>query len=429
MNHSRAGLNFRRIFWIALAVIIAGAALYWILHPPAKAKAAGRFGSNGPMPVVIATAAVGDIDIILNQLGAVTPLDTVTVLAQISGQLTKVGFEEGQEVHKGDFLAEIDPRPYELALAQDSAQLAHDQALLQNAKLDLERYQTLVAQDSIAKQTLDTQQALVQQYLATVASDEAAIKTAKLNLAYCRITSPVTGRVGLRQVDPGNYVTSGNTTNGIVVVTQLQPMSVVFTVPEDSVPTIMKRLRTKAVLKTDAYDRSNTVKVSTGKLSTLDNQIDTTTGTLKLRALFDNSDESLFPNQFVNIRLLVDTLHDVIVIPTAAIQRGAKGTYVYLINADNATVSMRPITLGPTSGDNVAVNSGLAAGDRVVIDGADKLRDGAKITLPAAPGKDGAAQDAKTNASANANSDTNTATDGDKKKGTHKHRQPDQQAQ
>jgi multidrug efflux system membrane fusion protein len=415
MNHSRAGLNFRRIFWIALAVIIAGAALFWILHAPAKAKTAGRYGNSGPMPVVIATAATGDIDISLNQLGAVTPLDTVTVLAQISGQLTKVGFEEGQDVRKGDFLAEIDPRPYELALAQDTAQLAHDQALLQNARLDLERYRTLVAQDSIAKQTLDTQEALVQQYIATVASDEAAIKTANLNLNYCRITAPVTGRVGLRQVDPGNYVTSGNTSNGIVVVTQLQPMSVVFTVPEDSVPVIMKRLRTKATLQTEAYDRSNSVKLSTGKLSTLDNQIDTSTGTLKLRALFDNTDESLFPNQFVNIRLLVDTLHDVIVIPTAAIQRGAKGTYVYLVNADNSTVSMRPVTLGPTSGDNVAVDSGLAAGDRAVIDGADKLRDGAKIMLPAAASDSGAAKHA------DAESDTNPQ----HKKGTHKHQQQD----
>ncbi len=424
MDIKRNGKPRRRILWIVLAALVVLAALAWIVYVPGKSK---KRPPNPPMPVVAVAVAKGDIDITLDQLGAVTPLDTVTVLSQVSGQIVKIGFEEGQEVKKGDLLALIDPRPFEQALAQANAQLVHDQALLAGARLDLERFRTLVAQDSIARQTFDDQDALVKQDEASVASDQALVQTARINLDYCHITSPVDGRVGLRQVDLGNYVTSSSTSNGIVVVTQLQPMSVVFTVPEDSVPAILKRVHAQATLQATAYDRSNTVKLSTGKLATLDNQIDTATGTLKLRALFDNSDESLFPNQFVNIHLLVDTLHDVMVMPTAAIQRGAKGTYVYIVNPDNSTVAMRPVTLGTTSGDNVEVSNGLMVGDRVVIDGADKLRDGASITLPAAAAKaEGGTTAPADGAATPAESGDDTTPKHEHKKGEHKkHKQDD----
>jgi len=375
---------WRRFLWIGALVVVAVGVAWWIHTRPGPAVRTGRFAATGTMPVVAATAQKGDVGVILNQLGTVTPLATVTVKTQINGQLLHIDFTEGQIVKQGDLLAEIDSRPYELALEQAQGQLAKDQATLKDAQLDLERYKVLVKEDSIATQTLDTQVATVGQLIGSVKTDQAQIDTAKLNIAYCHIKAPVTGKVGLRQVDQGNYVQTSDA-NGIVVLTQMQPMSVVFTVPEDNLQAVLKQVHAGAVLRAEAYDRSGTVKLATGKLANIDNQIDTTTGTLKMRAEFANEDEALYPNQFVNIRLLVNTLHDVVVIPTAAIQRGAPGTFVYLVNADS-TVAVRAVKLGPSEDENIAVTSGLAPGDRVVVDGADKLRDGSKISLREATG-------------------------------------------
>ena len=315
----------------------------------------------------------------LSQLGTVTPLATVTVKTQISGYLVQVGFREGQMVNKGDFLAQIDPRPYQVALEQAQAQLAKDQALLKNAQVDLQRYNTLVAQNSIAKQTRDTQVSLVAQDEATIKADQAQIDVQKLNLTYCRIISPVTGRVGLRQVDAGNYVQTSDP-NGIVVVTQLQPISVIFTLPEDNLPEVMKRVRAGAVLPVTAYDRTGATELASGKLDTVDNQIDTTTGTVKMRAIFDNDQLALFPNQFVNVKLLVNTLHDADIVPNSAVQRGAPGTFVYIVKPEK-TVAVQKVKLGPSDGQRIAILSGLEPGESVVTDGADRLRDGAKVTI------------------------------------------------
>jgi membrane fusion protein, multidrug efflux system len=382
------------IIGVLLAI---GAATWWFLNRPAPPAPAGRPSTAIAIPVGAATAETGDIDIMLDELGTVTSLATVTIRSQISGYLTQVAFTEGQIVKQGDLLAQIDSRPYELALSQAEGQLARDQALLADAQLDLARFQMLAKTNAIPKQQLDTQDALVKQDEGIVKSDQAMIGTAKLNIAYCHIVAPVSGRVGLRLVDQGNYVTPTDA-NGIVVITQLQPITVVFTVPEDNVPQIVRRLHANAKLPATAYDRSGNTKLATGSLLTIDNQIDVTTGTLKLKAQFANDDESLFPNQFVNIRLQVDVLHDTTVVPTSAIQRGAPGTFVYLIKPD-LTVTARPVTLGPANGDRVSVESGLARGDRVVIDGADRLRDGAKVALrdsasgpasaPAAPNSPG----------------------------------------
>jgi multidrug efflux system membrane fusion protein len=372
---------------VGLVVLIAvglGTAWYWTTHhaPQTAGRSAGRGAQSGAQPVGAATIGTGDIRVVLNELGTVTPLATVTVKTQINGQLVDVGFKEGQVVKKGDFLAQIDPRPYQVTLEQAQGQLAHDQGLLQQAQTDLRRYQTLGHQDSIAQQQVDDQRFLVAQYQGTVQSDQAQVDNAKLNLTYCHIISPIDGQVGLRQVDPGNYVQTSDT-SGVVVITQMQPISVLFSVPEDNLPDIIQELRSGATLSVAAYDRSNSRLLATGPLSTLDNQIDTTTGTLKLRATFANSDQMLYPNQFVNARLLVSTMHNVVRVPVAAVQRGEPGTFVYVINADN-TVSVRPVKLGPTDDANVAVLSGLKTGERVVTDGTDRLREGATVTVPAA---------------------------------------------
>jgi multidrug efflux system membrane fusion protein len=371
-----------RWVWALCVLVVMVAGVGWIvLHPRAAPPPGGRFSGNGAMPVVVTSATKGDIEIELKALGTVTAPATVTVKTQIGGQMTQVAFTEGQTVHAGDFLAQIDSRPYELALAQLQGQLRRDQALLAAAKVDLARYQKLVSEDSIARQQLDTQVSLVQQYEGTVETDVALINNAKLNIAYCHIVSPLTGRVGLRQVDPGNYVQTSDP-NGIVMITQMQPITVIAAVPEDNLPAILKRLHDGATLPVTAWDRSDSTKLATGVLLTLDNQIDTSTGTIKLRARFDNQDQSLFPNQFVNIRVLVNVVHDATIIPTVAIQRGVPGTFVYLAKPDN-TVTVRPVRLGAMAGDKVAVLDGLALGDRVVIDGADKLREGVHITVPA----------------------------------------------
>jgi len=366
-----------RLIWIIIIVAVIGA-LVWILQPYSVQKN-GR-NNNGPMPVSTTVAHKGNIDVTENALGTVTPLANITVRTQINGQLQEIAFQEGQDVKQGDFLAQIDPRPYQMALEQAEGALTRDQALLKEAQVDLERYQKLWKQDSIAKQQVDLQESLVHQYEGAVQADQGQVDTQKLNLVYCHITAPVSGRVGIRQVDQGNYVQTSDA-NGLVTITELQPITVIFTLPEDDIPQIMKRLNAGAALQTTAYDRTQRTKLAVGKMISVDNQIDTTTGTIKFRAQFENQDNTLFPNQFVNIELLVDTLKDVIIVPSAAIQRGAPGTFVYLVKDDN-TVTVKPVKLGPSQSDNVAVTDGLAESDKIVIDGADKLREGSKITLP-----------------------------------------------
>jgi multidrug efflux system membrane fusion protein len=321
----------------------------------------------------------GDIDVTRRALGTVTPLANVTVRTQINGQLMEIAFQEGQIVHKGDYLAQIDPRPYQNALEQATGALQRDQALLKDAELNLARYKKLLAQDSIAKQTADTQASLVQQNQGNVLTDQSQIDAAQLNLTYAHITAPITGRVGLRQVDAGNYVQTGDT-NGIVTITQLQPITVIFTLPEDDVPTVMKLFNDGAELMATAYDRAQSAKLAVGRLVSTDNQIDTSTGTVKLRAQFDNQDNALFPNQFVNIELKVSTQRDATIAPTASIQRGTPGTFVYKLKDDN-TVTVQKVKLGATQGDNVAITDGLAPGDKVITEGVDKLRDGARVAV------------------------------------------------
>jgi multidrug efflux system membrane fusion protein len=371
---------------------------------PLPAPPRGRGAQSGAVAVSVATAVSGDIQVQIPALGTVTPLATVTVRTQITGTLQKIFFTEGQSVHQGDLLAQIDPRPYEAALQQMEGNQKRDQALLADARLDLKRYEGLVKEDSIAQQQLDTQRALVDQYAGTIQADEGQVKTARVNLAYTRITAPVTGRVGLRQVDQGNYVTPGDA-NGIVLINQLQPITVIFTIPEDNVPAVIKRLHAGATLSVGAFDRTNAAKIADGKLLSVDNSIDVTTGTIKLRAQFENTDSTLFPNQFVNIQLLVDVLHDQVIMPNAAVRRGAPNgvttTFVYLVNADR-TVSVRPVTLGVVDGEKVAVTAGLKPGELVVTEGGDRLREGSQVTLPgsapaeatakpaAQPGKPGA---------------------------------------
>jgi multidrug efflux system membrane fusion protein len=379
----RSGPRFVRI---SLLVLLGLAAIVWWTRQGSVPQQPGGGRNAAPMSIVPEVVGKGDIGINLNALGTVTSLATVTVRTQISGYLMRVVFKEGDEVKKGDLLAEIDSRPYEATLAQAKGQLARDEAMLKGAQVDLTRYQGLAAQNAVPHQTLDTQIALVAQDQGTVEADRAAVKSAEVNLQYTRIVSPIDGRVGLRLVDQGNYVTPGDA-NGLVVITQLQPISVLFTLPEDNLQAIAKRIRAGAVLPATALDRGGANKIADGTLQTFDSQIDQTTGTIKLRAQFPNEDRALYPNQFVNIRLLLDTHKDVTTISTAGVQRGVPGTFVYLIDPDSA-VSVRPVQLGVTDGDRVEVLSGLTPGDRIVIDGADKLRDGAKVVVrsEAAPG-------------------------------------------
>ncbi len=373
---------------VVVAVIVAAIA-YWLAHStPQPAAGGGRGGARGsgqggpggglPMPVGVAKVENGDINIVLNALGTVTPLRVVTVSAQISGQLQRVNFKEGQRVKEGDLLAEIDPRPFQAALTQAEGTAVRDQALLANARIDLERYRTLFQQDSIAKQQLDSQASLVRQYEGTVSSDRGPVETAKVNLGYTKIVAPVAGRVGLRQVDPGNNVQNGGS---IVVITQLLPIDVLFTIPEDNLPAVLAKQHAGTALGADVYDRAGETKLASGALASLDNQIDTTTGTVKAKAEFANGDESLFPNQFVNVRLLLDVMHGAIVIPTSSLERGAGGLFVYVVQPDH-TVAVRNIKTGPTEGERVAVSEGLKVGEEVVTSGADRLRDGSKVELP-----------------------------------------------
>lgn len=411
-SHGRKDPNRPRktgtIIMIAVIALLCLGAIWYYNHrnaPPETAQGGrggggggggrrgGGFGNfNTPLPVATVDVTKGDINIYLQALGAIAPLRTVTVRTQINGQLLKIGFQEGQMVKAGDELAVIDPRPYEAQLLQAEGNLAQAQAQLQTAKNDLQRYEKLSTEDSISKMQVDTSRSQVAQYEGLLKSDEAAIATVKLNLTYCHIKAPVDGRVGLRLVDVGNYVTTGDS-GGLVVLTQVNPISAIFTLPEDNVGRIAARMASGAKLPVDAYDRGQNNKVASGTLATVDNQIDASTGTFKLRAEFANDDNRLFPNQFVNIRLLVDTVHDTLFLPTSSIERGQNGTFVYVV-APDTTVAATNITLGAVEGEKVAVTSGLNVGDKVVIDGADKLRDGMKVYLTG-PGYDPAAEAAK----------------------------------
>jgi multidrug efflux system membrane fusion protein len=373
----------QRVFWIGLGLILL-ALLIWFLYPsPNSTSRRGQFG--GPQAVGVAKVTTADVPVTINALGTVTPIATVTVRPQVSGQILRFDVQEGQMVKAGDVLAEIDPRTFQAALEQAQGVLAKDQAALENARIDAQRYASLLKLNAISNQIYATQVALVHQDEGTVKSDVANVDSAKINLLYCKITSPVAGRVGLRQVDVGNLVETGQTT-GVIVVTQIQPISVLFSVPEDDVDNIVSQIRSGQKLSVDAYDRTQTTKLATGSLETLDNQIDPTTGTVKLRANFDNADAALFPQQFVNVKLLVQTLHNQIVVPAAAIERGSSGSFVYVVNSDS-TVSVRSVTLGASQGSVQSVTQGLKVGEVVVTDGADRLKDGADVIVPKQNGK------------------------------------------
>ncbi|HEX3505912.1 MAG TPA: efflux RND transporter periplasmic adaptor subunit [Xanthobacteraceae bacterium] len=371
-----------------IAILLAIGAYEFPRFGRAPAPGGGRSPQGAPQTVGAASVTLGNIRVIVTQLGTVTPLATVTVQSQISGYLTQVGYTEGQMVQKGDFLAQVDQRPYETLKEQFEGQLAHDQGLLAQAQMDLKRFQTLAAQNSIARQQAEDQVFIVQQFEGSVKQDQGLIDAQSLNIAYCHIVSPITGRIGLRLVDPGNYVQTTSST-GLAVITQMQPITVIFTLPEDDLPEIMSALNAGTPLPVMAYDRANLRQLAVGKVAAVDSQIDTTTGTVKIRAQFDNADNALFPNQFVNARVLIKTLENAVTVPTSAILRGSPGAYVYIINPDS-TVSVRPITTSAVDGNTTAVTSGLAAGERVVIDGTDRLREGLKVTVaaeqPASPG-------------------------------------------
>jgi multidrug efflux system membrane fusion protein len=379
---------------VILGVAAVGGAIWYAAYRPvdsarsANPKAAAERGARvdpslRAIPVLAAPVRKGNLDVYLYALGTVTPLNAVVVRGRVDGQLMRVAFEEGQMVKAGDLLAQIDPRPFEVQLTLATGQLARDQALLENARTDLERYRTLLAQDSISRQQVDTQESLVRQYEAAVQADRGGIDNAKLQLTHARVVAPIGGRVGLRLVDPGNIVRAGDA-NGIVVITQLQPIGVVFPIPEDALPRVMKRLRARDRIPVDAYDRAQKERLGSGRLLTADNQIDTATGTIKLKAEFPNADGMLFANQFVNVRMPVETRANATLVPTAAIQRGAAGTFVYVVN-DDLTVAVTPVQVGPTQGEVTAIDRGVSPGAKVVIDGADRLREGAKVELVARP--------------------------------------------
>ena len=378
--------------WLLVAVLVLGAIAIWQRHgatPEAKTT-----GDPAMRAVTVSTAVArqGDIGIFLDALGTVTPVYTVTVTSRVQGEIMNVYYREGQMVRKGDPLLEIDPRPYEAAVTQMEGQLAHDQAVLTEAKIDLDRYQQAFNRNAIAKQQLDDQEQVVLQDQGTVKNDEGQLANARVNLVYTHITAPIDGRVGLRLVDPGNII-QANSTTPLVVITQLQPITVIFSIAEDHLGQIQQQLQKGKKLDVDAFDREQARKLATGSLLTLDNVIDTTTGTLKLKAVFPNNDFALFPSQFVNARLLVDTVHNAILIPTPAIQRNAQGAYVYVIKSDQ-TAAIHPITAGTTDGTVTAVD-GLQPGDNVAINGFDKLQDGAKVNVRTPSNSNSSGQPAK----------------------------------
>jgi len=370
----------RRIAWIGLGafVLLIAFAIYRG-HVDQKKKGAMN---GGPMPVEVAQATARDVPVVIEALGTVTPLATVNVRPQVSGPLLRVAFKEGDLVKAGALLAQIDPRPYQAAVDQARGQLARDEAALSSAKIDLERYRRLVAQDSVAEQTYSDQRATVNQDKAQVEADQAALETDRLNLSYCDIVSPITGRVGLRQVDPGNLVQADQTTP-IVTVTEMQPMSVIFTVPENDLEEVFREMHAGETLPVEAYSRDMLHRIATGRLSSIDNQINVTTGTLQMRALFNNKTVALFPNEFVNVKLILRTLKHQIVVPGAAVQNGPTSNFVYVLKP-NDTVALRTVVTGPSDGTYISILKGLKLGETVVTDGADQLRNGAKVRIPGA---------------------------------------------
>ncbi len=383
----------KRWRWLLVIVIIAAAAAYFAWPKikssqstetqSSKAGKQHKGDGGGPISVVAAKAQKGNIGVYYTALGAVTPIYTVTVKSRVDGQLMKVMFQEGEIVKQGDPLIEIDVRPYQAALEQMEGQLARDQSLLKNAQIDLDRYKTLLAQDAIPQQQWATQDALVSQYQGTIKADQAAVDTAKLNVLYCHIASPITGLVGLRLVDPGNIVHAADT-NGLVVITQMDPISVIFTLAEDQLPTVLDKMHAGQHLSVEAWDRDLNVKLAMGTLQTIDNQIDPTTGTLKLRANFDNHLGKLFPSQFVNARLLIDERRGITLVPSAAIQRNAQSTYVWLLDPDTSKVSVHPVTVGVSEGEQTQVTGGLQPGDTLITVGVDRLQDGSKVNAEVA---------------------------------------------
>ena len=423
--------------WLVVALAIGGLAYYMYVTAPAPGAQSGKKGgkgkgAGGDVPVAVAKAKHGTVPVYLDGLGTVSAFYTVLVRSRVDGQLMSVPVNEGDLVKEGQVIAEIDPRPYQVMLEQAEGNMAHDQALLANAKVDLDRYTTLLASDSIPKQQLDTQKALVAQYEGNIKTDQAAIDNAKLQLTYAHITAPITGRIGLRLVDPGNIVHAADTT-GLLLITQLQPIAALFTIPEDSLPQVLQKLRAGASLQVDAYNRDKTEKLGSGKLATVDNTIDPTTGTSKLKAIFENKNNALFPNQFVNIRLLVDTLSNQVVVPDAAVQQGSNGPFVYVVQ-DDARVKVQNVQPGVSEGGFTQILNGVKEGDAVVTDGVDKLQNGSRVRIrdlnstggAGAPGKRGARKKSATPAEAASpqapTGQTPSEGNGDKKgfKGKHK---------
>jgi membrane fusion protein, multidrug efflux system len=368
-----------RRWWLALPGILLVAGGAYVASTRSEDVHGARGTPPGPrsVPVVAAPAQRRDVGVYLTGLGSVTPLNTVVVKSRVDGQLIDVRFKEGDAVHSGDLLAEIDPRPFAVQLTQAEGQLARDQALLENARLDLQRYQVLWSQDSIPRQQLDTQASLVRQYEGAVKNDQGLVDSAKVNLTYCRITAPISGRVGLRLVDPGNIVHAADI-GGLVVITQLTPIAVLFSLPEDSIPSVLGRLERGARLPVEAYDREQRQRLAVGALLTIDNQVDPSTGTVRLKAVFPNIDHALFPNQFVNARLRLEVQRGATVVPAAAIQRNPRGAFVYVVTPEG-TVAARPVTVAITDGDTVSLGAGVSAGEQVVVDGAERLRDGSRV--------------------------------------------------
>jgi membrane fusion protein, multidrug efflux system len=381
IEHNGASSRGKRsLGWIVLVVLLAAGLTWWLRSDRGAAQEAGQASRAArPISVTATQARLGDVPETLTGIGTVTSLKSVTVRSRVDGELLEVLFKEGQMAKAGDLLARIDPRSFEAQLSQYQGQLAKDAALLANARLDLKRYQNLVKKDVLAGQTLDTQASLVRQYEGAVQADQAQIDTAKLQIEYSRITAPISGRVGLRLVDPGNIVHSSDQ-NGLLVITQVSPISVVFTLPEDNLPAVRERLATGAKLAVTAYDRSMSRKLAEGVLATTDNQIDTATGTVRLRANFDNAGDKLFPNQFVNAVLTLDERKGVVLLPAVAVRRGSQGAFVFVVKADK-TVASRPVTTGLTLGTDILVEKGLDAGETVVVEGADRLLDGATVVV------------------------------------------------
>jgi membrane fusion protein, multidrug efflux system len=379
----RRSRSYRPVLALLSILLLFGVWRYYSSSDAGPPQMAGAHSGGPATPVAFEEVHSGDFPVLLTGLGTVTSSATSVVKSQISGQLLEVNFIEGQAVKAGDILAKVDPRPYQLALKQHEGQLRRDLATLRNAERDLERYRSLRSKipDAVSSQQVDSQEALIAQTKATVEVDQAMVDTARLNVSYCNIVSLIDGRTGLRQVDQGNFVTP-NDANGIVVVTRVKPITVIFTLPESRLQPVLQRFRSGAKLSVSALDSASTTKIAMGELKAIDNQIDPTTGTVKLRAEFANEDERLFPSQFVNVELLVETLHNVVTAPLAAVQRGPQGSFVYVINLDK-TVTARPLKLGASAHDRVVVEAGLKNGDRVVTEGADRLRDGANVIISA----------------------------------------------